>query len=403
MLPLEGIKVLDLSNYVPGALCTMILADMGAEVIKIEPSEPLAFEGVGYSVKGEERRRETAFFALNRNKKSIGLNLRSDAGRQVFLKMLPQADVVVEGYRPGVVKRMGIDYDTLSKINPRVVYCSLSGYGQDGPYRLYPGHDINYISIAGALGVIGPSQGPPSIPLNIISDFAGASLYGTIGILLALRVRDLTGKGQYIDHTYMEGALHLMTWFTQGFFENGSVLRRGASWWTGDWACYGVYETKDAKYLSIGCLEPHFWDNLCRALGKDEFMDNKWTMSGTTFSEPSARDREIRKALEETFKTKTRDEWFDLLIQKDIPVGKVYSIDEVFSDPQVLARNMVIEIDDQKVGKIKQIGILPKLSATPGSVRALAPMHGEHTDELLMRYGFTKEQIEKLRNEKVVG
>jgi crotonobetainyl-CoA:carnitine CoA-transferase CaiB-like acyl-CoA transferase len=403
MLPLEGIKVLDLSNYVPGALCTMILADMGAEVIKIEPAEPLAFEGVGYSVKGEERRRETAFFTLNRNKKSLGLNLRSEAGRDVFLKMAKDADVVIEGYRPGVVKRMGIDYEATSAINPGVVYCSLSGYGQDGPYRLYPGHDINYISLAGVLGVIGPAQGPPSVPLNIIADFAGVSLYGTIGILLALRVRDLTGRGQYIDHTYMEGALHQISWFTQDYFRNGSVLSRGSSWVRGDWACYGVYETKDGKYLSIGCLEPHFWDNLCRALGREDFMEPHWSMAGTTFREPDERDREIRKCLEETFKTRTRDEWFDLLIQKDVPVGKVYSIDEVFRDPQILARNMVIEIDDPKAGKVKQIGILPKLSATPGSVRALAPLHGEHTDELLLRYGYGKDEIEKLRREKVAG
>ena len=403
MLPLEGIRVLDLSNYVPGALCTMILGDMGAEVIKIEPAEPLAFEGVGYSVKGEERRRETAFFTLNRNKKSLGLNLRSAEGRDVFLKMAKDADIVIEGYRPGVVKRMGIDYDAVKAVNPRIIYCSLSGFGQDGPYRLYPGHDINYISLAGVLGVIGNAEGPPSVPLNIIADFAGVSLYGTIGIMLALRVRDLTGNGQYLDHTYMEGALHQITWFTQDYFRDGSVLKRGSSWVTGDWACYGVYETKDGKYLSVGCLEPHFWVNLCRAIGKEQYADHLWTMAGTTFKEPDERDREIRKSLEEVFKTKTRDEWFDLLMTKDIPVGKVYSIDEVFGDPQILARNMVIEIDDPKVGKVRQMGILPKLSATPGSVRALAPMHGEHTDELLLRYGFSAEDIKKMREAKVVG
>lgn len=403
MLPLEGIKVLDLSNYVPGALCTMILADMGAEVIKIEPVEPFPYEGMGYSVKGEDKRRGTAFFALNRNKKSLGLNLRSEAGRNVFLKMAGDADVVIEGYRPGVVKRMGIDYEAVSRINPRIVYCSLSGYGQDGPYRLHVGHDINYISHAGVLGLVGPAEGPPSVPLNIIADFAGVSLYGTIGILLALRARDLTGKGQYIDHTYMEGALHLITWFTQDFFSNGSVLKRGESWVTGNWACYGVYETKDGKYLSLGCLEPHFWDNLCKALDKEEYAAHKWSISGTTFSKPDEKDREVRRFLEETFKTRTRDEWFDLLIGKDIPVGKVYSIDEVFRDPQVLARNMVIEIDDPRAGKVKQIGILPKLSGTPGSVRSLAPLHGEHTGELLSRYGYGRDEIEKLRQDKVVG
>jgi crotonobetainyl-CoA:carnitine CoA-transferase CaiB-like acyl-CoA transferase len=156
----------------------------------------------------------------------------------------------------------------VSGINPRIVYCSLSGYGQDGPYRLFSGHDINYISLAGVLGLIGPKEGPPSIPLNIIADFAGVSLYGAVGILLALMARGKSDKGQYIDHTYMEGAIHLITWFTHRFFMDGTVMKRGESWAMGTYPHYGVYKTRDGKYLSIGCLEPHFWDNLCKAIGR---------------------------------------------------------------------------------------------------------------------------------------
>jgi crotonobetainyl-CoA:carnitine CoA-transferase CaiB-like acyl-CoA transferase len=181
MLALEGIKILDLSNYVPGALCTMILADFGAEVIKVEPAKAFPMGDMGYSPGGKDKEREAAYFALNRNKKCIGLNLRSDEGRRIFHRMAKEADVVIEGYRPGVVERLGVDYKTVSGINPRIVYCSLSGYGQDGPYRLFSGHDINYISLAGVLGLIGPKEGPPSIPLNIIADFAGVSLYGAVG------------------------------------------------------------------------------------------------------------------------------------------------------------------------------------------------------------------------------
>jgi crotonobetainyl-CoA:carnitine CoA-transferase CaiB-like acyl-CoA transferase len=402
MLALEGIKVLDLSNYVPGALCTMILADFGAEVIKVEPAKAFPMGDMGYSPGGKDKEREAAFFALNRNKKCIGLNLRSDEGRRIFHRMATEADVVIEGYRPGVVERLGVDYKTIQGINPRIIYCSLSGYGQDGPYRLFSGHDINYISLAGVLGLIGPKEGPPTIPLNIIADFAGVSLYGTIGILLALEARNRTGKGQYIDHTYMEGALHLITWFTHRFFMDGTVMKPGVSWAQGAYPHYGVYRTKDGKWLSIGCLEPHFWDNLCKAIGKEDYMPYKWTME-MTFQGPEPKFDEIRAGLEKVFLTKTRDEWFDLLAAKDVPVGKVNSLDETFQDPQILHRKMVIELDHPNLGKVKQVGILPKLSDTPGQFRRFAPVHGEHTDEILKALGFSGEEIEKLRREGTAG
>lgn len=402
MLALEGLKVLDLSNYVPGALCTMILADFGAEVIKVEPAKAFPMGDMGYSPGGKDKEREAAFFALNRNKKCIGLNLRSDEGRRIFHRMAKEADVVIEGYRPGVVERLGVDYKTISGINPRIVYCSLSGYGQDGPYRLFSGHDINYISLAGVLGLIGPKDGPPSVPLNIIADFAGVSLYGAVGILLALMARGNTGRGQYIDHTYMEGAIHLITWFTHRFFMDGTVMKRGDSWAMGTYPHYGVYRTKDGKYLSLGCLEPHFWDNLCKAIGKEEFMPAKWSMS-MTFQGPDEQLTAIRSSLEQVFLTKTRDEWFDLLSPQDIPVGKVYDIGEVFSDPQVIHRKMVIELEHPKLGSVKQVGILPKLSETPGQVRRFAPIHGEHTDEILGGLGFSREEIEGMRKGGTVG
>ncbi len=402
MLALDGIRVLDLSNYVPGALCTMILADFGAEVIKVEPAKAFPMGDMGYSPGGKDREREAAFFALNRNKKCIGLNLRSDEGRRIFHRMAKDADVVIEGYRPGVVERLGVDYKTVSGINPRIVYCSLSGYGQDGPYRLFSGHDINYISLAGVLGLIGPKEGPPAIPLNIIADFAGVSLYGTIGILLALAARNRTGRGQYIDHTYMEGALHLITWFTHRFFMDGTVLKPGVSWAQGAYPHYGVYRTKDGKWLSIGCLEPHFWDNLCKVIGKEEYMPHKWSME-MTFKGPEPKFDEIRAGLEKVFLERSRDEWFDLLAANDIPVGKVNSLEEAFRDPQILHRNMVIELDHPKLGKVKQVGILPKLSDTPGQVRRFAPVHGEHTEEILGTLGFSAEEIGKLRKDGTVG
>ncbi len=402
MLPLEGITVLDLSNYVPGALCTMILADMGAEVIKVEPAQPFPYEDMGFSSKGEENRRKSAFFTLNRNKKSIGINLGTKEGQAAFYRMAKKADVVVEGYRPGVVTRLGIDYETIKKINSRIVYCSLSGYGQNGPYRLYPGHDINYISHAGILDLIGPAGGTPFVPLNLIADFAGASLYGAIGILLGILAREKTGTGQYIDHTYVEGALHLMTWFTQRFFQDGTMIKRGESWALGSHPYYGVYETKDGRYITIGCIEPHFWENLCKAIGLDEYAQHLWHME-MLYHSPDAKCDEMKAGLQKVFRTKTRDEWFDELIQKNIPVGKVYSFDEVFTDPQMVHRKMVIEVNDSKVGTVRQMGILPKLSDTPGQVRTLSPLHGEHTDEILLGVGYSLDEIDALRKGGIVG
>ena len=403
MLALEGVRILDLSGLVPGAFCTMILGDLGAEVLKVESPVAAPLTGSGPSPQGEERRREAAYFALNRNKKSIGLNLKSDTGRQIFYQLSRQADVIVEGYRPGVVKRLGVDYDTVNRLNPKVVYCSLSGYGQDGPYRDFPGHDINYISMAGVLGLIGPGKGPPIIPLNLVADFAGAALYGVIGILTALIARNRTGKGQHVDVAYMDGAVSLITWFTTRYFQNGVIPGRGETWPQGAYPYYGVYETKDGNYISIGCLEAHFWEKLCRLLGKDDYIPYHLAFDHFLYKSEDRKWDEISSYLKQTFLTRTRDEWFELLARNDIPVGKVYTLDEVFSDPQVVHRQMVIEVEHPIVGRVKQVGVAPKLSDTPGEVRSLSPLLGEHTDEILLGLGHSQEEIENLRQEGVVG
>jgi len=403
MLALEGIKILDLSRVIPGTFCTMLLGDLGAEVLKIEALTNTGFAGSAISPKGEENRKRAAYFAANRNKKSIGINLKSEAGRQVFYRLAEQADVIIEGFRPGVTKRLGIDYDTINVLNPGVVYCSLSGYGQDGPYNALPGHDINYISMAGVLGVIGTSEGPPVIPLNLVADFAGAALYGALGITVALMSRNKTGKGQYVDVSYVDGAISLMNWFLGDFFLDGSVLKRGESWVNGAYPYYGVYETKDGKYITIGCIEPHFWENLCRLLGKEDYIFYGFASEHMFEKSEDKKWDEISSFLKQAFLTKNRDEWFELLCQNDVPAGKVYTLDEVFTDPQVLHRQMVIEVEHPDLGKVKQVGIAPKLSSTPGKVRSLSPLLGEHTDEILQGLGYDQSEIEKLRQEGVIG
>jgi crotonobetainyl-CoA:carnitine CoA-transferase CaiB-like acyl-CoA transferase len=403
MLALEGVKILDLSRVIPATFCTMLLGDLGAEVLKIESPGITEFVGSSVSPKGEENRREAIYFAPNRNKKSIVLNLKSDAGRQVFYRLAQQADVIVEGFRPGVGKRLGVDYDTINKMNPKIIYCSLSGYGQDGPYHTFPGHDINYISMAGVLGLIGPREGLPVIPLNLVADFAGASLYGVIGILTALIARNKTNRGQYLDIAFMDGAISLMTFFTTSCFLNGITLKRGETTLQGAYPYYGVYETKDGEYITIGCIEPHFWENLCRLLGREDYIPYHFTLEHFLYKPEDKKWEEIHSYLKQTFLTKTRDEWFELLIQNDIPAGKVYTLDEVFADPQVLHRQMVVEVEHPTLGKIKQVGIAPKLSDTPGKVRSLAPLLGEHTDEILQKLGYSQKEIENLRQEGAVG
>jgi crotonobetainyl-CoA:carnitine CoA-transferase CaiB-like acyl-CoA transferase len=403
MLALEGVKILDLSRVIPGTFCTMLLGDLGAEVLKVEAPGISEFVGSARSLEGEENRKEAAYFAPNRNKKSIALNMKSEAGRQIFYRLAQHADVVVEGFRPGVTKRLGIDYDTITKLNPRIIYCSLSGYGQDGPYHTFPGHDINYISMAGILGLIGPSKGLPVIPLNLVADFAGAALYGALGISVALVARDKTGRGQYVDVGYMDGALSLATWFTCNYFFDGSSLKRGESWLNGAYPYYGVYETKDAKYITIGCIEPHFWENLCRLLGREDYIPYHVASKHMVCKPEDKKWDEIRSFLQQSFLNRTRDEWFELLTQNDIPAGKVYSLEEVFTDPQVLHRQMVTEVEHPSLGKVKQVGIAPKLSDTPGKIRSLSPLLGEHTEEILLGLGYSLKDIRNLREEGAIG
>ncbi len=402
MLALEGVKILDLSRLIPGTFCTMLLGDLGAEVFKVEAPGVTEFMGSSTSLEDEEKQKEAAYYAPNRNKKSIVINLKSERGREIFYRLSQHADVIVEGFRPGVAKRLKIDYKTINRLNPKIIYCSLSGYGQDGPYNTFSGHDINYIAMAGVLGLIGSGEGPPVIPLNLIADFAGAALYGALGISVALVARNKTGKGQYVDVSFLDGVVSLMTWFTCSYFFNGSMLKRGKSWLHGAYPYYDVYETKDGKSITIGCLEPHFWENLCRFLGKEEYIPHGFVLEHTFHKPEDGKWDEIRSFLKQVFLTKTRDEWFELLTRHDVPAGKVYTTDEVFNDPQVLHRQMVIEVEHPTLGKIKQVGIAPKLSSTPGKVRSLSPLSGQHTDEILKELGYKMKEIENLRQQGVV-
>jgi len=391
---------LDLTWQGPGPFCTMILGDLGADIIKVGPS---AEAEARQTVRGEGQR-EIAHQAVNRNKKSILLNLKPEAGQTIFQQLAEGTDVIVEGFRPGVTKRLGIDYETISKINPRIVYCSVTGYGQDGPYCDLPGHDINYISFAGALNLIGEANRPPVVPLNIIADYGAGGKDAVIGIISALLARNQTGRGQYIDISLTDSVISLMTEpVLDIYFATGTSIKRGEHDLGGAYPYYSIYQTKDRKFITIGCLEPWLWANLCRAIGKEEFIPFSIIRDRYPRSADDQKVKEIHDYLKQLFLTRTRDEWFDFFRNKDVPVGKVYSLDEVFADPQVQHRRMVMEMEHPTEGKVRQVGIAIKLSDTPGKVRSFPPVLGQHTDEILSGLGYSQQKIAELRREGVVG
>jgi crotonobetainyl-CoA:carnitine CoA-transferase CaiB-like acyl-CoA transferase len=296
----------------------MTLGDLGADVLLVEA--PPGTGSLDPSPEGADLARAAAYNTHRRNKRSIVLNLKTPEARDIFCRLAADADVVMEGFRPGVVRRLGVDYDAVKEINSKAVYCSISGYGQDGPYHLMPGHDINYISMAGVLGVIGSRDGSPAIPCNFIADLASGGLLSAVAILSALWARERTGQGQYIDMSLTDGCLYLLSNIVAGYFATGQVPRPGAMRLNGGSPDYQAYRCKDGKYLSIGSLESVFWAATCRALGREDMIQRRNT-------EPD----QVRAELQEIFATKTRDEWFGLLAGREVAVGKVYAADQKVS------------------------------------------------------------------------
>lgn len=399
--PVEGLKVLELVRVGPAAYTTRMLADMGAQVLKLE-TWPQTTPPVGSGGSSIDPHR-AALNHFNRNKQSMALNLKSTEGKKILHDLVARYDVFVEGFRPGVTERLEADYGRFRKINPKIIYCSLSGFGQDGPYRDLPGHDINYISFGGALSLIGEPERPPTIPLNLIGDYASAALHGIIGILLALYAREKNGKGQYVDVSFLDGVISLTSLVPElrDFFVKGTLPKRGETALSGSYPYYSVYETKDGKYITLGCVEPWFWHRLCETLGKEEWKRYAFEVEHFTRKYPPE-FKEIKRELEGIFKTKTRDEWFEFLKDYDICMGKVYTWDEVLTDPQVRYRNMIVEVEDPRVGKVKQVGIPIKLSETPGGVRSLGPSLGQHTEEVMKELGYDDVTIAQLREKSVI-
>ncbi len=393
---LDGITVLELARVAPAELPGMMFADMGADVLKIETPEA--------EPPTPDAMRRAAFAYVNRNKRSLALNLKAPEGQALFKRLAATADIIVEGFRPGVMKRLGADYETVRALNPRIVYCSLSGYGQNGPYRDYPAHDMNYLSLAGVLTLIGEAGRKPVIPLNLVADYAGASLHGALGIMFALFARERTGKGQHVDVSYLDTTVALLaaTPNMRFFFSDGMAPKRGEGFLGGSYPYYAIYETKDGKLLTIGCTEPWLWENFCKAINRPDFA--AFARKPDQFVRAANAEEEgVRETIEAIIRTRTRDEWWDYLVKADVCVGKVYEPEEMVKDPQVQARDMVVEVRHPTHGAITEFGVPIKLSETPGTVRLAAPAPGEHTDEVLRSLGLSADEIRGLRTNRVVA
>ena len=370
MQALEGIRILDLSRLLPGPYCTMLLADFGAEVIKIEEpgrgdyarSFPPFLKDFGYW-----------HLQLNRNKKSVVLDLKSDTGREAFLELAKTADVVVESYRPGVLKKLGIDYETVSKINPKIIYCALTGYGKNGPLAKQADHDIGYVSLAGITNMSGDAGGKPAIPGVLMADMNSAMAAG-MSILIALRHAQMTGQGQEIDISLYNVAMTLMPGAASLYFGSGFVAERGNNWLTGMYANYNIYKTKDNRYVSVGCLEKKFWTNLCTALQRADLID---------LIDDEENHPYLKEQLAFEFEKRTMTEWEAYLKGKDTCVTPVLNFAEACGAEQTSANEMVLTVNDEDLGEYKQIGFAMKMSKTPAQLSKRAPRLGEDTEEIL--------------------
>jgi crotonobetainyl-CoA:carnitine CoA-transferase CaiB-like acyl-CoA transferase len=389
-MPLTGIRVLDLSRLLPGPFASQILADYGAEVIKVEDT------GAGDYLRDSLPLLDnlgTFFWSINRGKKSIKLDLKSAAGREIFLRLAAGADVVLEGFRPGVMDRLGVGYSVLAEINPGIIYCSLTGYGIDGPYRDRAGHDINYLNYTGISSLTRTPEGKPVILGFQLADVGGGSLWAVIAILLALQARNRTGRGQYCDVSMMDGAFawtpfELAHWQTRDQRPDSgqqAVLKGG-------YACYQIYETRDGRYVSLGALEGKFWAGFCRKIGRPDYIQHHM--------DPAAQSRIIDE-LNQMFKTRTRDEWVEFFADVDVCFSPLLEYEEAVYNEQLRHRQMLVEVGDGEK-QATAMGVPVKLSATPGRTRSTAPAPGQHTVDLLRELGYSESEIEDLKAGKVV-
>jgi crotonobetainyl-CoA:carnitine CoA-transferase CaiB-like acyl-CoA transferase len=388
-LPLDGLKVLDLSRLLPGGFCSLLLADFGADVIKVEDTAmgDYARWAPPYHDGPDQTARSAFFLALNRGKRSMRVDLKSQGGRDVLTTLARDADVLLESFRPGVLDRLGVGYERLRSVNPGLVYCAITGYGQDGPARDRPGHDLNYLALNGLLALSGEADGPPVQSAGQIADIGGGALMALVGIMSALRERERSGEGQFVDISMFDGSLSWLALVAAGSFANGAAPRRGELALGGGFICYRPYRCSDG-YIALGALEHKFWSAFCRALGRDDLLDRAFEPPGS----------DAHRALCEIFITRTRDQWQAFASEHDCCLEPVLELDEALGSELVAARSMVAQLRQPGAAKpIKLLGTPIKLSRTPADpTRAPAPALGEHTDEILRAARFSSRDISAL-------
>jgi alpha-methylacyl-CoA racemase len=380
--------VLDLSRLLPGGFCSLMLADFGADVLKVEDTgmgdyirwSPPYYEGADDSAKS------ALFLALNRGKRSIRLNLKEEAGREVLMRLVREHDVLLESFRPGVMERLGLGYERLREENPRLVYCAISGYGQDGPYTERSGHDMNYLGLNGLLGLTGDAGGPPVQAGGQIADLGGGALMAAFGIMAALRERERSGEGQLVDVSMFDGSLSWLALVAAKYLADGAVPRRGEPELSGGLICYRPYACRDG-WVTLGALEPKFWQAWCRGVGREELVEKQFERPGS----------EAHAEVERIFLERTRDDWRAFASEHDCCLEPVLDLGEALDSELVRAREMVVQLDQPgATSPVSLLGVPVKLSRTPGAPAGPGPALGEHTSAVLASLGYSDEEIATL-------
>jgi alpha-methylacyl-CoA racemase len=388
--PLEDVRILDLTRLLPGGFCTLLLADLGADVIKVEDTGQGDYVRWAPPYYGSEEHtplgtRSAIYLSLNRNKRSVRLDLKQERGRQALIKLAENADVLVESFRPGVLDKLGIGFDVLRQANPALVYCPITGYGQDGPNRDRAGHDMNYLGLNGVLSLTGARDGPPIQSGAQIADLGGGALMAAVGILSALHEARRSGEGQLVDVSMTDGSLAWLAMEAGRYFGSGEVPKRGEVMLSGGIICYRPYEAKDG-WVTCGALEPKFWAAFCKGVGREDLVQHQFEKPGSP----------AHAQVAEIFRGRTREEWRAFNDQHDAMIEPVLELDEALSSELVREREMVVSYEQPELGEVKQLGFPIKLSRTPAEVHRPAPALGEHTMEVLQEAGYSSEEVQAL-------
>jgi crotonobetainyl-CoA:carnitine CoA-transferase CaiB-like acyl-CoA transferase len=384
---LSDVRVLDLTRLLPGGFCSLLLADLGAEVLKVEDTgmgDYIRWAPPYYGSDAEQDlgTRSALYLSLNRGKRSIRLDLKSEAGREALLRLVERHDVVLDGFRPGVLERLGVGYEAMRERNPKIVFCAITGYGQDGPYAQRAGHDMNYLGLVGLLGLTGAVDGPPVQSGGQIADLGGGALMAAFGVMAALHEQRRSGEGQYVDVSMADGALSWLAMVAGRYFCDGEVPRRGEQQLAGGLLCYLPYEAADG-WVTCGALEPKFWAAFCQGVDRPDLTESQFEAPGS----------DAWRRVAEVFRSRTRAEWRAFNDEHDCCIEPVLDVDEALDSDLVRERGMVVELEQPALGPVRQLGVPVKLSRTPGDPSRPAPAFGEHTAEVLGEAGYSEEEV----------